>query len=97
MKLPEATPLQLKALKEEGKTRANYENFRYLYQFHWKKNHSPTREYYLQKFSKLMDEAMMELRVILLTKSTTSIPAIDEEKDEYPLLVQKKMNLPISC
>ncbi|KAI3962559.1 hypothetical protein MKW92_014448 [Papaver armeniacum] len=85
--LKEATPLQLKALRKEGKTRENLENFRYLYRFHFNENHSQTRDYYLQKFSKLMNEAMMKLREILFIKSTTSIPAIDQQKDESPLLI----------
>ncbi|KAI3888973.1 hypothetical protein MKX03_028772 [Papaver bracteatum] len=85
--LKEATPLQLEALKKEDKTRENLEKLRCLYQFHWKTNHSPTRHYYLRKFSELVFEAKEKLREILFIKSTTSIPAIDEKKDEYPLLV----------
>ncbi|KAI3994802.1 hypothetical protein MKX01_037353, partial [Papaver californicum] len=39
-----------------------------LYRFHWEENNSPTREYYLHKFSKLMDKAVKKMRLILFIK-----------------------------
>ncbi|XP_026381618.1 uncharacterized protein LOC113276253 [Papaver somniferum] len=86
--LQEGTLLQLEALKKEGKTRSELENCCRLYRFHFKENHSPTREYYLQKFSWLMTRDLKKLRLILFIKGTTSIPlAIEEEDDSLEELI----------
>ncbi|RZC66618.1 hypothetical protein C5167_010309 [Papaver somniferum] len=82
-KLPKATPLQLKALENEDKARQELYKFYDLYRFHFEENNSQTREYYLQKFGKLMDRARQKYILILFIRGTTSIPpAVGEEEDD---------------
>lgn len=47
MELPQATPLQLKALKNEDKARQELSKFCDLYRFHYEEKNSQTRGYYL--------------------------------------------------